>query len=275
MNAQQETVMVRERTAVRFERPVLKRSAPNRGAANFYRGASDNPHVIGGISLDNVEDAFTSAVRMAYRVAEAQIDRTARLGQRLRQAGDRAAGPGSERKALDATEQLIFRSMMAGLSWFEGLAADDANPIKRLAVAQYRVFGALLGLAPSTGLSEAAPPQRATGEQPAPPARADVSSTRPSGVADTPLRIRHKAKKEERRAVEVRACELPGGIQPGDYAVTFHGTAPGTVIEADLVVDAQAMTLVLKSTRDSAAGVWKAAICDDEGLQLGLIEIAL
>jgi hypothetical protein len=275
MNEQQETVMVRERTAVRFERPVLKRSAPNRGAANFYRSASDNPHVIGGISLDNVEDAFTSAVRMAYRVAEAQIDRTARLGQRLRQAGDRAAGPGSERKALDATEQLIFRSMMAGLSWFEGLAADDANPIKRLAVAQYRVFGALLGLTPSAGPSVTPSAQRAASEQLAPPARADVSPARPSRLADTPLRIKHKAKKEERRAVEVRSWALPEGIPPGDYALTFHGIAPGTVIEAVLVVDEQTMTLVLESTRDSAAGVWKAAICDDEGLQLGHIEIAL
>ena len=270
MNEQQETVMVRERTAVRFERPVLKRSAPNRGAANFYRSASDNPHVIGGISLGNVEDAFTSAVRMAYKVAEAQIDRTSRLGQRLREAGDKAAGPGSERKALDATEQLIFRSMMAGLSWFEGLAGDDTNPIKRLAVAQYRVFGALLGLSPSAGPPMAAPAPRPGEQAPAPAA----GNERPA-AAETSVRIRHKAKKEDRRAVEVRACDLPEGIQPGDYAVTFHGAVPGAVLEAVLVVEAQTMTLAVESTKDAAAGVWKAAICDDEGLQLGHIEIAL
>ena len=66
------------------------------------------------------EDAVVAAVRLAYQVAETQIERSARLARRLRKAGDRAVGARSDRKAVDATEQMIVRAMMGALTWLEG-----------------------------------------------------------------------------------------------------------------------------------------------------------
>ena len=106
----------------------------------------------GGVPLDSVESAVTAAVRMGYKVAAAQIERTARIARRFRDAGDQAAGArrdqgeSSERKALDASEQLIFKALMAGLGWLEGVAADNGNPVRRIAAAQFQMLGAMLGL---------------------------------------------------------------------------------------------------------------------------------
>ena len=84
-----------------IERPAT-RTGPRRSAANFYRSASGSGVVIGGVPMDTVEDAVTAAVRMGYKIAQAQIDRTTRIAQRFKDAGERAAGPHSDRQALDA-----------------------------------------------------------------------------------------------------------------------------------------------------------------------------
>ena len=57
-----------------------------------------------------VKAAAHRSPEAADRVAEAQIDRSARLARRLREEGDRAVGPGSPEKALDATERGVFRT---------------------------------------------------------------------------------------------------------------------------------------------------------------------
>src|SRR6266699_1752243 len=90
-------------------RDPLPRTRPDRCAANYYRSAAadsngEDDKAIGGIPLSSTESAVVAAVRMAYRVAEVQIDRSARLAQRLREAGDQATGPNSDQRALDATE---------------------------------------------------------------------------------------------------------------------------------------------------------------------------
>ena len=113
------------------------------------------------------EDTVVAAVRMAYRVAEAQI-RSARLAQRLRESGDRAVGARSDRKAIDATEQLIVRAMMSGLAWVEGLAGDR-DVLRRLLVAQNKiqsgVVESILGFPPGASRS---PPGAASDAAPAP-----------------------------------------------------------------------------------------------------------
>ena len=92
-----------------WARPPLARDRPVRTAGGLFRTAQGTSAGIntglGGVPLIATEDAVVAAVRLAYKVADAQIDRSARLAQRLREAGDRAVGARSDRKAIDATEQ--------------------------------------------------------------------------------------------------------------------------------------------------------------------------
>jgi hypothetical protein len=230
------------------------------------------------VPLDSVEAAVTSAVRMGYSIAEAQIDRSARLARRLREAGDRAAGPDSDRQAVDATERLVFRAMMAGVSWLEGIAAEPGSPLKRLAAAEYRILGSLFGL------SSAAEPSAPDGR---PPARSagDTDASRPgtSGSAAfprasrvrVPLRIRHLG--QERRAVDVREWVLDAEIPAARYRITFYNVErPADSIPGTLTVRGTGpATLALETSREAVPGLWKAAICDSGDIQVGHIEIAL
>ncbi len=91
-----------DRIEARWLRPQLERSKPIRTAGGFYRTAEGGRPGLGGVPLTAAEDSVVAAVRMAYNVAEAQIERSARLARRLREAGDRAIGARSDRKAVDA-----------------------------------------------------------------------------------------------------------------------------------------------------------------------------
>ena len=122
------------------------------------------------VPLTEAEDAIVAAVRMAYGVASAQVERSGRLAQRLREAGDREIGERSDRKAIDATEQLVFRAMMSALGWLEGLAAEGDSPLKRLVLAQYRILGSVLGIDPGEAVQP--PPEAAMGQPEAAAARA-------------------------------------------------------------------------------------------------------
>jgi len=231
---------------------------------------------VAGVPIDSVESAVVAAVRMGYRIAAAQIERTERLGTRLRQAADNAAGPGADRKALDATEQLVFNTMMAGLSWFEGIASNRGNPLRRLATAEYRILGSLFGLSPvpngsTAGAGSDTGCSRPNPVQSAPHAPADDSSSRSSR---TLVRIRHAG---ERRAVQVRHFEMTGRVDAGQYPLFFYGRdLMGPTIEGRLIVTPQeSPLLVLKISREASSGDWSAAICDPEGTQIGLIEIVL
>jgi hypothetical protein len=259
-----------------FERPILTRSAPHRSAGNFYRSASSGDRAIGGLPLDSVEAAVTAAVRMGYKVAAAQIDRTARFARRIKAAGDEAAGPDSDRQALDATEQLVFNAMMSGLSFFEGVAADSTNPIRRLAAAEFRLLGSVLGL--NTERTA-----RRADEDTA----ADDSSSREAGAAAgssprtlahyAPLQVRHEGEAASRRAVQVRRWELTAGEPANNLPLVFHRVPGGAAsLEATLtVLPRQPAVLTLRWVRRPASGTWRAPICNDAGLQVGFVEIEL
>jgi hypothetical protein len=263
-------------------RDPLPRTRPDRRAANYYRSAAEDGQgkdgkAIGGIPLASAEAAVVAAVRMAYRVAEAQIDRSARLARRLREAGDHAAGPGSDRQALDATERLVCKAMMALLGWIEAAAAERGSPLKRLAAAQYRLFGALLGLTPPDSRETDATHARDTTS-----ARTQARTSRPVEDAGTEpprgsVRIQHVGK--ERRATRVVAWEYTGD------AVT-HRTIPATFynvegrsrrpLAAEIVFGARrSITLRLATSGSIASGRWRAALCEADGLQVGQIEIML
>jgi hypothetical protein len=251
---------------LRFERPIPARDGPNREAGNFYRSATGPASdAIGGVPLTSVQAAVVSAVRMGYKIAAAQVDRTERFAKRMSQAGDQAAGPESERQALDATEELVFKALMSGLTFLEGAAADRANPIMRLAKAQYQLLGTLLGLTPARD-RDAGPDEK---RPPAPARETPVDRARTRAR----LQIRHRG--AERRAVRVREFDLAADAAPGEYPVTFYADerASGTIAGIVTVRRDSGPTLTL--TSPEPAGSWTAPICDDDGIQIGYIEIEL
>jgi len=259
-----------------FTRPSLARTGPKRGASHLYRSAADGGEAVGGIPLDSVESTVVAAVRMGYRIAAAQIDRTERLGRRLRQAGDQAAGAGSDKQALDAAEELVFNAAMAGLSWVEGFASQSDNPLKRLVTAQYRMLGALLGL---TSFETAVPPAGGKGastpRREGDAGRSQHAVTFRSKPANRFLRIVHQSK--TRRAVLVSTWHLESGAAAGMYAVTFYGVhSARSTIAARLIVSRRGeATLELQTPAAAKPGRWKGAVCDDRGAQVGCIEIEM
>src|SRR6266700_4098434 len=90
-----------------WTRPPLERDGPIRVVQGIYRSAEKGPDGSG-----ITEDAVVAAVRMAYKVAQESIARSTRLSQRLRKAGDRAAGPRSTRKAADASQEFVTGTIM-------------------------------------------------------------------------------------------------------------------------------------------------------------------
>jgi hypothetical protein len=256
-------------------RPPLARRAPNRGAANFSRAASDNPDVVGGLPLDSVESAVTAAVRLGYKVAQAQVDRSARIARRFRDAADEAAGKDSERKAVDATEQLIFKALMAGLGWFEGVAADPGHPLKRLATAEFRLLGSMFGLIPPDPAPTPAAPAAAT-----PSAEPTIEAARRT-AAFTPAartrgypQVKLDARADLRRAVRVEACTLATDAR-AVYPLTFYSEGDQGTITGDLTVAEAGSLLRVQTSAAATAGRYTAAICDSDGLQLGYLVIAL
>jgi hypothetical protein len=256
----------------RIERLPLQRRTPHRAAANFYRAASDNPDVVGGVPIDTVESAVTAAVRLGYKVAQAQVDRSARIAKRFRAAADQAAGPNSETKAVDATEQLIFKALMAGLGWFEGVAADPGHPLKRLAAAEFRLLGSMFGLMPP----DAAPAPAAA----APPAEPVVEAARHTpGFAPAPStrgypKVKLDASPELRRAVRVEAFTLATDTR-ATYPLTFYSADNQGTISGELTIDQSGPVLVVRTSATAPAGRYTAAICDHDGLQLGYLVILL
>jgi hypothetical protein len=216
------------------------------------------------------EDAVVAAVRMAYNVAAAQVDRSTRLAQRLREAGDRAVGPRSDRKALDATEQLVIRGLMGAVTWLEGAAAERDSPLKRLLVAEYRLVGSILGLT----LSEQTPssPRRAS--------EAAAQSMGPRGTDDSDAtlnRVKVVLEGQHRRPVRTRRCEVATGAPlkaPVQFYCVEQIESDPLMALLDIDVEGRA-TISLEISRLAPPGFWRAAVCDDAGLQIGLIEIEL
>jgi hypothetical protein len=252
----------------RWSRPPLERDGPARKAGGFYRTAEDSKAGLGGLPLTAVDDAVVAAVRVAYNVAAAQVDRSTRLAQRLRKAGDRAIGEGSDREALDATERLVFRTMMSALTWLEGAAAEGDSPLQRLLVAQYRLVGQMLGVPASEGGKR----RRRTPE----PAAESEGTPVPDGVSRG--RVNFVLGSKHRRPVRARRYEVASGTLD-DAPIEFYSAEH---IESDpltgrLTIDAEGrVTITLKNIeRFAPPGLWKAAICDHNGMQIGVIEIEL
>ena len=261
-----------------WSREPPERTGPIRHSGGFYRTAEGKDRVTGGVPLHNVNDAVVAAVRLAYKVAENQIDRSTRLARRLRDAGDRAVGPGSDRKAVDATERLVMKTLMSGLEWWEGSVAEGRCPVKRLAAAEYQMLGTILGLGPSPQTKPAQGGTRERNSVAEDSPRKEVTAVPRQLVAVPKLLIVHASPENGRRPVEIERWEI---ARPDAFKTTvfFFSVAAPTEkpIQADLVLNGGNADAHLTVATPPAAmgGRWKCAICDPSGVQLGFIEIAL
>jgi hypothetical protein len=263
----------------RWSRPSLDRDHPVRSVGGIYRTSQHGEDGLGGVPLIAAEDAVVAAVRKAYRVAQVQVDRSSRLARRLRAAGDRAAGPHSDRKAVDATEELISRAMMGALTWLEGLSAEGDSPLKRLILTQYRLLGATLGLTPEMA-GVFAP--SSTGSQAAAPDadKVDASDgTPPASYAPSPsVKVILKGRS---RPVRVRHLHISVPAPIGQGPVYFFNSLDiksEVTLTAMFAIDAGGHATLTFEEQSSPAppGRWRAAICRAEtGEQIGIIEIEM
>jgi hypothetical protein len=265
-----------DETRKRWSRPPPPlRDHPLRTVGGLYRTPDDGQGGLAGVPLSAAEDAVVAAVRMAYKVAQAQVDRSTRLAKRLRVAGDRVVGARSDRKAVDATEELISRAMTGALTWFEGLAAEGDSPLKRLALAQYRLIGATLGLAPHP---EGARPSAASAPEATPSGldTMDASAASKSYASLQGVKVILKGKGRP-----VRVCHLDVAGAPPFAATPIHfynaTHFESDPLEAEFAMDVEGRaTLTLSPQRPAPPGRWRAAICHaatEE--QIGVIEIEL
>jgi len=242
----------------RWSRPPVERDGPVRATGTLFQSVDPSQ---GGAST--TEDAVVAAVRMAYKIAQTNVARSARLSQRLRRAGDRAVGAQSPRKAADATQDLVTDTMMTALGWVEAFLADDSR-LKRVSTAQYRLIGSLLGLVPDRDPTVDSAVQGA-------PAATDPVKAPDARNAKIVLR-------ERGRPVRVRKLEFVTRepIQQTSiyfYSVSDIGSDP---IEAALVRNGSGEVLLTLSTASvNTLGCWRAAVCSETGEQLGVIEIEL
>lgn len=226
--------------------------------------------------LNTAEDAVTAAVRLGYQVIDGQIERGLDMARRLRGAAARSgSAPAS---MLDDAERMISKGVLLGLEWLESTAAQPGGPLVRLIAAQSKMLNTLLGVATPEPLAD----QKRTPKPPADRAPAtppeEVPPTRQRRVS--PLRIRH-LKDSTKRAVSVVRCDtIPTDrTTEASYRLTFHSVQhrdadqiAATLIAATTDPDA---VLEVATKNDQPSGLWRAAVCDSSGNQLGIIEIEL
>lgn len=257
----------------RWKRPSAAVNGPVRNAGGFYRTAEGEGREHGGVPLATANAAVVAAVRLAYQVAEAQIDRSTRLARRLREAGDREVGSRSDEKVLDATEQLVMKTLLSGLEWWESSVAEGRCPVKRLAAAEYQMLGTVLGFETLRGARKASG-ARASAPTPAAP----VPSPRArEAAAHGKLQVVLKGPAKNRRRVSVVGWELSA---TGSFhnKVYFHPAREGAgePLEADVAVGPErTVQLTIETPPGLQPGHWTCAICDLADVQVGYIEISL
>lgn len=268
-----------------WSRAQPARSGPRRSAGGLYRTAErkdpslgntppDNPGpVLGGVPLNSANTAVVAAVRLAYQVAEAQVDRSLRLARRLRETGDREVGGASDTKGLEATERLVMNAMLSGLEWWEGSVAEGRCPVKRLAAAEYNMIGQILGFAAPQGKKTTA----GTAPASAPRPQAPGAPTSPARAARQ-VQVVLAGDKNKRRRVVVQSCELDAQATPDTEVFFFHAdqvqTEPVSA-RVEMAANAADLLLVITVPPGTPTGLWTCALCDDRNVQVGHIEIAL
>ena len=248
----------------RFRRPIPEDAGPDRRGGGVFRTVGADAG-IAGLPLDSLESAAVAAVRAGYRVADAQIARVQKIGDRVRRAGEEALGEESEKQALDHADKLINRSILAGLSWLEGVAAEPGSPLHRLAAVQYRLIGGVFGL------DEAKP-----SNPPSRPSAQEGAASRPQPKA--PIRPRVKFGGGCRRRVLVVGYELEAPkretkLESLEFLLAEDTTVPSFIGQLDFLTTGPMLTVTV--TREAPPGLWNAAICDGDAVEVGWIQIAI
>ena len=261
----------------RWSRPEPTLQAPLRSFGGYYRSADRkvSGKVFRGVPLQTAEDTAVAAVRMGYRVIDAQIDRALDMARRLRGAASRA-GVKESNDILDQAERLFSRGGLLALEWLETAANRPENPLLRLLAAEYRLFGSLLGLPIDRDKTvEGNRPTTATDTRPLASDRAAAAVSLRSSV-----RIQHsQAAAEKRRAVDIVKFDLsvaPSRRTP-PYDLRFHHTtqAGAALLKGKLARESNGEWVFEIQTDDEPSGRWRAAVCNEKGEQVGIIEIDL
>jgi hypothetical protein len=238
---------------------------PNRSFGGLYRTAEheERGETFGGIPLQTAEGAVVAAVRMGYRVADEQIEQGRRIASRLRGAVDRATGGGLG-TAADGMDELIVKAVQTGIEWIEGVARAPEGPLKRLATAQLTLLGSLLGVRPDATEGAAAAPAPASSDA------ADRSDHSPDRAAES-VRIQHD--EGSNRAVSVLKFRVPAKPRFRDDVQFHHVTQPGQLMKAALRLVEGRFVLRVNVSEADPPGRWRAAVLDEDRVQLGSIEI--
>lgn len=238
----------------------------------MYRTAELQKRSVGGVPLNTANAAVVAAVRLAYEVAEAQIERSTRLARRLREAGDKEVGGNSAHQAVDATERLVQKALLSGLEWWEGSVAEGRCPVKRLAAAEYQMLGTILGFTPAAQPDKSPPaPLRETKQRTGRP-RAAASS--PAGVRE--IQVVLKGDKKLRRHVRVEAWDLAStqGVDPELYFHRVDQDQEGSM-QAELHLARDRISLVITRPEDARSGRWVCAVWNSDDVQVGYIEVTV
>lgn len=262
-----------------WTRPEPARTGPQRGFGGFYRSADHElkGSLLRGVPLNTAQDAAVAAVKMAYRVADEQIDRGLRVARHLRGAAERAGH--SPQDALDGSEQLLRKGLQAALLWVEDAAGNQQHPLRRLAAAEYRMLGNLLGLGPQGGGAS-------LGERPAPARAASTAAAtealvpRPAAPPAHQVVVVNTAAKAQRKPVRDLALSWRAGPPtPQDFELALcHAGQPDLppLEPCTLRMLANGVCeLHLPATRLHASGCWVAGLYDAADRQVGLVEVTL
>lgn len=253
-----------------WSRPRPVRSGPRRGAGGLYRSAEGKERGTGGVPLNSANAAVVAAVRLAYEVADAQVDRSLRLARRLREAGDKQVGAPSDAKGLDATERLVMNTLLSGLEWWEGSVAEGRCPVKRLAAAEYQMIGQILGFAAPQGKKT----RPGAGAGPGEPSPAPQP---PAATAARQLRVVHTAEKKHRRRVGIASWNIASteGLDPDVFFRNAEHLEADAIAAQVAVADNGDLRLMIATPPQAVAGLWSCAVCDASGMQVGHIELSL
>jgi len=247
---------------------------PNRAFGGYYRSADRviAGKVFRGVPLQTTEDAVVAAVQMGYRVVDRQIERGMHAAQRLRGAAERH-GSGDPAHMLDSGERLATKAVMAGLQWIETASFEPGSPLKRLIESEYRMLGSVLGLRHSGGSHSGGVRHHKDGDEDQGHGSARGDDRPPT----LPPRIILTAERTKRRPIEVRVLKIREEAISKPVDVTFFllNSAEVRTLEEEAqlsVVDGR-LVLRINATLEDPGGRWRAAVCSEDGEQIGLIEI--
>ena len=156
---------------------------------------------------------------------------------------------------------------MSVLTWVEGLAGER-DPVRRLMAAQYQIAGSMFGLTQprasgsgGDGAGDEAP-RAADGPPPQPKSTGSLAQVK-------------VVLKGDKRPVRIKRYEVMAGVPAKISHLLFSNNSAHArkTLNSTLAIEPGGQVM-LEFTHliDADPGLWKAAVCDDQNVQLGVIE---